>query len=228
MQSLTTLLADFKPPEQTEQQKESFREWQANEDRVKIAARIDRACIPQMFRSASIDLCDERVKKYSEELSDGSRRGLVISGRVGRGKTYAASAVLIAHLLDYPVRFATMQGILREIQATFNGGERASDVVARYKNIRLLLIDDFGKEQPSKWSLPIMFEIIDGRYAANKPTIYTTQYAGKDLLGRLIVDGDRSTAEAIISRMSTCVPLSLDGENKRNIAAISDIDGRSL
>ena len=228
MQNLKTLLADFKPPRLTPEQQASALEWERRERRRVRAERFVRACVPPMFRAADIRRCDARVQRYSASLSPEADcecacgassldlgRGLVLQGKVGRGKTYSACAVLLDHLEDYPVRFATMQGILRDIQGAFNGAERMADVLGRYRNVRLLVIDDFGKEQPTKWSLPVMFEIIDGRYSQCKPTIFTTQYRGIELAQRLTVDGDKACAEAIISRMATCETVIMGGDNRR-------------
>lgn len=219
MQTLQTLLANFKPPRLTPEQIRRAEEWERAERRRVVAERMGRSRIPAIFRGADITQCDPKVQRYCDSLpsktSHDQARGLVLQGKVGRGKTYAACAILIAHLEDYPVRFATMQGVLRDIQATYNGVERIDSVIARYRNVRVLVIDDFGKEQPTKWSLPIMFEIIDGRYSSGKPTIYTTQYRGIDLLGRLTVDGDPSAAQAIISRMSACETIVFSGDNRR-------------
>lgn len=229
MQSLKTLLAVFEPPKLTPEQKASAAEWERRERRRIRAERLGRACVPPMFRAADIRRCDAKVQRYSASLSPmGGRecaygasssdlgKGLVLQGKVGRGKTYSACAVLLDHLEDYPVRFATMQGILRDIQGAFNGVERMGDVMGRYRNVRLLVIDDFGKEQPTKWSLPVMFEIIDGRYSQCKPTIFTTQYRGIELAKRLTVDDDRACADAIISRMATCETVIMNGENRRS------------
>ena len=221
MQSLKTLLADFKPPRLGAEQERRAMEWERRERNRLRAERLGRSCIPPLFRAADISLCDPKVGGYSASLprggvgSPGFERGLVLQGKVGRGKTYSACAVLLDHIEDYPVRFATMQGILRDIQGAFNGVEKMNDVMGRYRNVRLLVIDDFGKEQPTKWSLPVMFEIIDGRYSQCKPTIFTTQYRGIELAQRLTVDGDRACAEAIISRMATCETVIMNGENRR-------------
>lgn len=228
MPNLTTLLADFKPPRLSPEQRKSAEEWDRKERQRLVAERLGRSRVPSIFRSADIRQCDPMVQRYSDSLPSGGGaacalgaaspnmgRGLVLQGKVGRGKTYSACAVILAHLGDYPVRFATMQGILRDIQGTFNGVERIDAVLGRYINTRLLVIDDFGKEQPTKWSLPVMFEIIDGRSSSGKPTIFTTQYRGIELAKRLAVDDDPSFAQAIISRMSTCETVIMNGENRR-------------
>lgn len=224
MQRLQTLLADFEPPKMTDEHRQRAAEWERKERQRIRAERLGRSCIPAMFRDADISQCDQKIRDYSSSLpgkcasqpspSD-MGRGLVLQGKVGRRKTYSACAVLLDHLEDYPVRFATMQGILRDIQGAFNGVEKMADVVGRYRNVRLLVIDDFGKEQPTKWSLPVMFEIIDGRYASCKPTIYTTQYRGIELVDRLTINGDQKFADAIVSRMSTCEIAIMKGENWR-------------
>lgn len=214
MSNLATYLASFKPPVTTPEKIKSIEKWEKEESDRLARAHIQNAQIPPLYLAANIKNCEREIQDYSRSLSR-KPHGLVLRGRVGRGKTYSACAVLLDHA-DKTIKFATMQRILREIQDTYSTSTRASSVIESYQAPRFLVIDDFGKEQPTKWSLPIMFEIIDRRYTDCKPTIITTQYSGKELLDRLTVDGDSSTAEAIISRMSTYVAVIMDGQNRRS------------
>lgn len=108
-----------------------------------------------------------------------------------------------------------MGDVLLEIKATFSGHGTEQDIIARYTGTPLLVIDDLGKEKPTEWALSTIFNIVDGRYRKGKPTIYTTQYNGKQLAERLASGGNPETAEAIVSRMQGCKVVVLDGEDRR-------------
>ena len=49
--------------------------------------------------------------------------------------------------------------------------------------------------------LDSLFQLIDQRYSAMRPTLVTTQYRPSDLVRRLAEQGDADTAKAIVSRL---------------------------
>lgn len=216
MQKLADTLPTFRKPDFTpEQWAENDRrvsEWEAEQEAKKRAERFLRSGIPRLFGAASVSLCDERVAAYA---SGDLGNGLLLQGTFGAGKTYAACAVL-NHLIDSKsVRFVLMDDLLRECKATFNGYETEEAVVNRYANTGVLCIDDLGKERLTEWSLPILFSIINRRYECGKPTIITTNYRGTELLESMTVNGDSTTAKAIISRMSTFNRIVLESDDRR-------------
>jgi DNA replication protein DnaC len=216
---LASFLTDsrFVPPVIPEERQREFAAAEKREvERVRLA-RLDRAHIPQKYRSADIKLCDEKVQSYLENYMSGNDGGLVLRGDIGRGKTYSACAILMALYQDFPVRFATMLDILSDIRSTFRGLETEAAVFGRYTNVRLLVIDDIGKENHTDWALGMMFQIIDDRYRRGKPTIYTTQYRSIELAKRLASNGDEGSAAAIVSRMGQNQAILLTGEDRRRI-----------
>lgn len=49
--------------------------------------------------------------------------------------------------------------------------------------------------------LDSLFQLVDRRYSAMRPTLVTTQYRPSDLVRRLAEQGDADTAKAIVSRL---------------------------
>lgn len=141
-------------------------------------------------------------------------RTLWISGAIGSGKTTIASAVsreLVAK--DKSVRFETMVGILRKMRESFGKGLDALDGMF---GCDVLVLDDLGKESPTDLALYVLFELVDYRYSNSRPFIITTNYDGGELAGRLAVNGEESTAEAIVSRlMHNCAKMTTGGRNWR-------------
>ena len=217
MQSLPNLLADFKPPQHTPDEWRDINamvaDWEAAQLEAKKARRIEASGIPRCFLNADISKCCDAVKSWTESPGE---KGLLIQGGVGRGKTYSACAILIELAGTHTVRFAAMADILMQIKATFSNRESEQDVIGRYVNVGVLVIDDVGKERFTEWSLPIFFTIIDKRHKASKPTIITSQYKGRALLDKFHVNHDMETAKALASRIGQYQRIMLEGRDLRS------------
>ena len=98
--------------------------------------------------------------------------------------------------------FASMTGLLMAVKRAYGSAEREDQVIDHYANVRLLVIDDFGKERLSQWSLPIIWQVIDRRYGDMRPTVFTSQYDRKGLSRRFAEGGgDAEMSQAIVRRM---------------------------
>ncbi|MCL2220987.1 MAG: ATP-binding protein [Oscillospiraceae bacterium] len=148
------------------------------------------------------------------------RNGIMFIGQMGTGKTHIASAIsnrLIEK--EHRVICMTERALLGNIRHTFSdpiASER--DVIDRYINAKLLVVDDFGKEKATEWTLATIYAIIDGRYESVNPTIITTNYAPSELIHRLTPKGaDTTTAECIVDRLKEmCHITVIEGESWRS------------
>lgn len=168
------------------------------------AERVDRAFIPGRYRFATVSTCVAEAEAYAQEIIDGSTRNLVIAGAANAGKTYMACAILRRVLQDRQMSclFSTMPDILQAFRSGYGNKEREDSFVARYSRVALLVIDDMGKEYPNKWTLPVIWSIINNRYSAQLPTIYTTQYDREGLAQRFVDGGaDDEMAQSIVRRI---------------------------
>lgn len=157
-------------------------------------AAIDSG-IPFMFSVA------EKDTRMIELLSSGL--GLYILGVQGAGKTWMACRIAKGWLSEGmgSVRFVSSVRLLTEINDTYdNRGYSENQVLNQYSKYQLLIVDDLGKEVPSKWALSRLFTIFDTRYANAMPTIVTTQFSTSALAKRMAESGDTETAMAIVSR----------------------------
>lgn len=220
MRRLSDLLTRFEVPKiSPEREAELKAEAAAERERARLR-RYAQVGIPERFRQASIEKCRPQARQYVRELLGGSKRGLVIRGNVGVGKTYMAAAILNATFEKRRCRFTTFGAVMREIRSAYDGRGFEDDVMARFLGADVLVVDDFGKERPSAWALQIIFECLDARYAAQRPTIYTTQHDGRELARRLSAEGDIAIAEAVLSRLgdkSAFGSIHLDGEDRRRM-----------
>lgn len=206
--------------EQKRQEEEARRKREEEEANRRRIARIERLTgnsgMGERFKRRTFDTyecktdtqrkCFARAKEYADNfdahLSDGS--GLFIAGSVGTGKTHLAAAISLQLLNQgVPVIFRTAMDMLGDIKRAYSGEVSESAVLNEYKQAKLLVIDDLGKERMTEWAAAVLYGIINARYENMLPTIVTTNFSTGDLLKSL---GEETTrAQAILSRlMETC------------------------
>lgn len=209
------MASKFKVPvfsdEQLREMERRSMEWERAETERILNERRARANIPRRFEHADLCNCPQRLGDWV--FHGIGSPGIMLRGRVGRGKTYAACAMLNVAIQSHGVLFATFGDILRECKATFGGFGTERDVIDRYTGVPLLAIDDFGKENMTEWALPIVFAVIDKRHSSGRRTIITTQYGS--LAQRLSIPGNEDTALAIASRLSEYEVVEFNGPDRR-------------
>ena len=143
----------------------------------------------------------DTVRRYAEQFAALSARGtcLILCGGFGTGKTHLAVA-LAKSLLDegYGVRYGGVRPLLREIRETWGApGARESEAIARLVERDLLILDEVGMQFGSDAEQLLLFDVINGRYEALKPTVLASNlpvqalpdYLGGRLLDRLRENG---------------------------------------
>lgn len=166
-----------------------------------------RAGIPLRYLGAETNL-----DGWDSHVFEG--KSLYIHGPYGDGKTHFACA-LAKSLIDMGafVRFENSKHVITEVQGTYSSGH--TDVLDRCYNCRVLVLDDLGKEQPTPYSISMLYELIDARYSAKKPIVVTSNFARDELLHRW-APADLATAESIVSRLCDGVEvISMNGPDRR-------------
>lgn len=111
--------------------------------------------------------------------------GMVLHGTKGNGKTLLSSLALKRLIGDgYDARFVTMIELLDAYTAGWRDSERKVSFDGRLKNVRLLVIDDLGKELRGN-DLPraTIDEVLRHRIAGGFPTWVTTNKTLDELAG---------------------------------------------
>lgn len=154
-----------------------------------------RLGVPKRYREAPL------MPDYVEDLLKG--RNLYIYGKVGTGKTQMACGIIRAYLQakGSGALYVSSVRLLSELRAAYDSTISELEVLDRYQHVRLLVLDDLGKESPTEWAVERLFQIIDSRYNEELPTIVTTNYSPGELIERLGNRGDYETAAAIVSRL---------------------------
>lgn len=112
-------------------------------------------------------------------------QGLFLYGPVKTGKTvYAAQLVLDIQrrwwldVVDKSILFSSSPRMFRELKASFDiptRKETEHQIMQRYENVDLLVIDDLGMNgKVSEWLIEVLYVLIDHRWESLKPTIITS------------------------------------------------------
>ena len=151
------------------------------------------------------------VKNF-EELSE-SNSGLLFHGNVGTGKTYLAACIGNKVIEDYMVR-VKMRNIPQIVNDIEKGGFDIdkNGYYRQLANVKLLILDDFGIERNTEYVNEMVYQIINTRYEAKKPTIISTNIPLEIIMGGS-KDIDK---ERIYSRIrEMCVPVKIAGKDIR-------------
>lgn len=169
---------------------------------LKVFENFEEGLQPQAFKAA---------RKYADKFPLEDARGypsLVLhSDGYGVGKTHLACAVAHhIHIIDRwcgdpenavrPVLFQTGPGLIVRVRATYNirheefWHETEEEVYRSLRGVRLLILDDVGKEKASDHTREVYFRIIDERYQRGLPVLITSNLALsglKTLMGEVTV-----------------------------------------
>lgn len=178
---------------------EAEKERQEKLERRAQKEKLLRAGIARRYLSATVSR-PESVG-FIENFDTGVGNGLYYIGGVGAGKTSEASAVAKSFVwAGYSVVFTTSLAMLDAIRESYDRKDGAS--VGKFASADLLILDDLGKENANSWALTTLFQVLNSRYESLLPTIFTSQYPIDALERRMSRNGERESAQAIVSRIS--------------------------
>jgi len=136
------------------------------------------------------------VKNFYTEGGKIRESGLTFVGNPGGGKTHLAAAILSEVIERYPVRglFVDFTSLLHQLQSTFDSDSTESKRAVLEPVIKtdLVVLDELGAQKSTEWVMNTLYLIINSRYTAGRPTLFTTNYRLGDLT--------RPTAEALSSQ----------------------------
>lgn len=163
--------------------------------------------IPKRFESCSFDnyipcnksaernlrICKAYADKWQDRLKNGG--GMVMVGLPGTGKNHLAVSIMkeiIANHQDY-VLLTSVNKIIREFRSTWSkdSDKHEDDVIAKFSEPSLLVIDEVGVQYGSDSEKLIIFEIINNRYEEMLPTILISNETRENLaeiVGERVID----------------------------------------
>ncbi|GCF83366.1 hypothetical protein BCACH14_53420 [Bacillus cereus] len=122
--------------------------------------------------------------KYVKTFKEWNGESLMLWGEPGNGKTHLAAAIVNQlSKKGYIVVFQSVPELLQRIRSTFNSEnkENETQIMRALLECDLLILDDIGAEKTTEWVEEKLFNIIDGRYRKELPTLYTSNLEPKEL-----------------------------------------------
>ena len=163
---------------QTQKKEERDRRLKYEAEQRKIDELQKLSLMDERLRDASLDQIRENhedskafsialnyIRNFREMCEEG--QGLLFYGDVGTGKSYTAAAMANELIRQkQPVIMTSFVKLLKE--------SKDSALTDQLNRAKLLIIDDFGAERSTDYSIERVYDIIDSRYRSKKPLILTT------------------------------------------------------
>jgi len=121
------------------------------------------------------EICKCYCENWEQVYTNAS--GLLFYGKPGCGKTYASFAIANElYKKGVAVMAISVSRILAIIKDSFDkhGDVSEMEILNTISDASLLILDDLGTEHQTSWTSRMLFQIIDAREKAAKPTIITT------------------------------------------------------
>lgn len=178
-------------------QVEKEERWQAEikerEHKRRIESLFPTWALGQRFQECTFERFiprpgTEKALKAAREFAvsfpptDGT--GIMFLGTWGNGKSHLAAAIVHAvKAQGHTAVFASVPEVLSRIRATYNDEARETEAQLMFglREAKLTVLDDLGVEKKSDWTLEKVYELIDARYRARRPTIVTTNLTPDEL-----------------------------------------------
>lgn len=145
------------------------------------------------------------AESFADNHMSNPAGGLIIAGNPGTGKTHLAIGVIKKLInLGLYCRYTTVGDLFSSVKSTYNNGALATEdeIAESYIQPSVLVIDEVGMSQMTKFEDGLMYRIINGRYERGKATIAISNQHIDDLkiaLGDRLVDRLRENGGRLIN-----------------------------
>ena len=148
------------------------------------------------FQREALRICRNYADEFDVDNPRGAPSLYLYSKWPGVGKS-TLMACIANHIIDswrgdpanatLPVRFEKGPGLVRRIRATYNipdeqkpYHETEEQVYAQLRTVKLLMLDDVGKEKPSDFTRELYWYIVDERVSRGLPVVVNSRLALED------------------------------------------------
>lgn len=134
---------------------------------------LENSVVPRARAEKALEAC----RRYAQNFSTDSKN-LMFMGGTGLGKTHLSLAIAnVVINKGYYVCYGTSQNICEDLRAEMFGRD---DKITYTKEMvcecDLLVLDDLGTEIENQYNISNLYNIINTRILAKKPTIISTNY----------------------------------------------------
>ncbi len=151
---------------------------------------------------------------------------LVLMGVTGCGKTHLAAAIAnYRRQAGQPVLFVVVPDFLDHLRSTFSPESKVSydQLFEAVKTAPLLILDDFGEQSTTPWAKEKLYQVINYRYNARLPTVFTTRYTLEEIQARI---EDSVSSRLVDIKIST--PFNITAPDYRGTVMQSKPGGQKL
>lgn len=147
------------------------------------------------FRELTFDNFNQKVKSVrraflqAQDYAGQLNGWLSFFGGYGVGKTHLAAAIANEALgRKVPVIFVVVPDFLDHLRATFapNSEDTYDERFELFRNVQLLVLDDLGTENTTPWAREKLYQLVNHRYNARLPTVFTTNQSSSQIDGRIV------------------------------------------
>lgn len=124
----------------------------------------------------------------AQEFAENPQGWLLLCGPSGCGKTHLAAAIANRCIeAGQPALFMVVPDLLDHLRATYRPESEVSydELFEQVRNAPLLILDDLGGYSATPWAREKFFQLVNHRFSARLPTVFTTALAPEELEERL-------------------------------------------
>ncbi|QUO43435.1 ATP-binding protein [Brevibacillus composti] len=159
------------------------------------------------------------IHRFAQEFEPGANvKGVYIYGPPGTAKTHLVLA-MVNRLEErrVPVLFIRTDAIFRNMRGMLSKKESLDTLIEAYCTTPVLVIDEFGQEAGTEFTVDVIFEIINARFTGNLPTFATSNYSPDQVYEKAMRKHRlEEKVEAIRSRLNQMMKHAfMDGEDGR-------------
>jgi DNA replication protein DnaC len=195
-----------------EEDAEKNEEGERTRERERWAETLKTAGIPRRFWEESFDTYipeDEKQQaakgacvQYSKAVAERKAGALFLCGTVGTGKSHLGCSILLSLMGQgdgFRGRYVSVMRMIREIRATYSrdAEKNEQDIIDYFTDLHLLVLDEVGVQLGTQAEKLLLFEVINGRYENERPTVLVSnlnvngigEYLGERSIDRLRENG---------------------------------------